>query len=83
MSRNIKNSAYRVQVDLLNTESGVAIEQGTLHVINNKLKVHLDGEIKELIILPQPPADGVFFLKAEDGEINWEPFNGENGGEEG
>jgi len=44
------NTAYIVQVDTLESESGVSIENGVLHVYDNKLKVHLNGAIQEVTI---------------------------------
>ena len=46
----ILNTSYKVQVDLLESESNINIENGTLHVIDNKLKVHLNDEIKNITI---------------------------------
>ena len=42
------NTAYKVNCDTLETESGKTIENGTLHVYDNRLKVHLNNEIKEV-----------------------------------
>lgn len=75
MSRTIQNTTYAVQVDVVNSESGLVVEQGTLHVINNKLKVHLNNEIKEIVIIPPAPAEGNFYLKSVDGVIEWEAEN--------
>jgi hypothetical protein len=74
MSRTINNTAYAVQTDVVSTESGLAIEEGTLHTIGGKLKVHLGGQIKEIVIIPAAPAEGTFYLKSVDGEIEWEEF---------
>lgn len=46
----ILNTSYKVQADLLESESNINIENGTLHVIDNKLKVHLNDEIKTIQI---------------------------------
>ena len=46
---NILNTAYAVTVDTLATENGVTIENGVLHVYNDRLKVHLHNEIHEII----------------------------------
>ena len=70
--RTIQNTTYAVQVDVVQTESGLTVEQGTLHVIDNKLKVHLNNEIKTVVLIPEPPADGVAYLKSDDGVISWE-----------
>lgn len=45
---NVLNTAYKVVADVIESEENINIEQGTLHVIDDKLKVHLDGEIKEV-----------------------------------
>jgi len=44
----ILNTAYNVQTDILESESNISIENGTLHVYNDKLKVHLQNEIREI-----------------------------------
>jgi hypothetical protein len=75
MSRFIQNTTYAVQVDVVTTETGLVVEQGTLHVINNKLKVHLNNEIKEIVLIPAAPLEGNFYLKSEDGVISWEAEN--------
>jgi hypothetical protein len=74
MSRTINNTAYAVQTDIVLTESGLVIEEGTLHTIDGKLKAHLDGEIKEIVIIPAAPAEGIYYLKSVDGVIEWEEF---------
>ena len=45
---NVLNTAYKVVADVIESEENINIEQGTLHVIDDKLKVHLDGDIKEV-----------------------------------
>lgn len=45
---NVLNTAYKVVADVIESEENINIEQGTIHVIDNKLKVHLDGDIKEV-----------------------------------
>lgn len=45
---NVLNTAYKVVADVIESEENINIEQGTIHVIDDKLKVHLDGEIKEV-----------------------------------
>ena len=45
---NVLNTAYKVVADVIESEENINIEQGTLHVIDDKLKVHLEGEIKEV-----------------------------------
>ena len=45
----ILNTAYNVQTDILESESNISVENGTLHVYNDKLKVHLQNEIREVI----------------------------------
>ena len=42
----ILNTAYNVQTDILESESNISVENGTLHVYNDKLKVHLQNTIK-------------------------------------
>ena len=50
---NILNTAYAVTVDTLATENGVTIENGVLHVYNDKLKVHLHDEILNMALFIQ------------------------------
>lgn len=45
----ILNTAYNVQTDILESESNISVENGTLHVYNDKLKVHLQNEIREIV----------------------------------
>ena len=45
---NTLNTAYSVKVDTLETESGISIEDGTLHLYNGKLKLHSGGEIVDM-----------------------------------
>lgn len=47
---NTINTAYLVQADTLESESNVSIENGVLHVYDNKLKVHLNGAIQEITL---------------------------------
>jgi len=47
---NTINTAYAVQVDTLEAESNISVENGVLHVYDNKLKVHLNGAIQEVTI---------------------------------
>lgn len=46
---SVLNTAYEVRCDILESENNVSIENGTLHVYNNKLKVHLDNQIKTIV----------------------------------
>ena len=45
------NTAYRVVTDVVDTETGLTIEEGTLHTYNNELKAHLGGQI--VTVYPQ------------------------------
>jgi hypothetical protein len=45
----ILNTAYNVQTDILESESNISVENGTLHVYNDNLKVHLQNTIKEIV----------------------------------
>jgi hypothetical protein len=44
----INNATWKVQPDVLASESGIVKENGTIHYIDGKLKYHADGSIKEL-----------------------------------
>ena len=45
---NTLNTAYSVKVDTLETESGISIEDGTLHMYNGRLRLHSGDEIKDI-----------------------------------
>jgi hypothetical protein len=47
---NTINTAYEVQADTVESESGISIENGVFHVYDNKLKVHLNGAIQEVTL---------------------------------
>ena len=47
----VNNTAYKVQVDVVTTESGLTVEEGTLHVKDSKLKAHLGSAIEEVSIV--------------------------------
>jgi hypothetical protein len=44
----INNATWKVQPDVLSSETGIVKENGTIHYIDGKLKYHADGSIKEL-----------------------------------
>ena len=44
----INNANWRVQPDVITSESGIVKENGTIHYIDGKLKYHADGVIKEV-----------------------------------
>ncbi len=46
---NTLNTAYNVRCDILDSESNISVENGSMHVYDNKLKVHLDDEIKTVV----------------------------------
>ena len=37
---NTLNTAYNVRCDVLDSESNISVENGSMHVYDNKLKVH-------------------------------------------
>ena len=47
-TQTINNATWRVQPDVITSESGIVKENGTIHYIDGKLKYHADGSIKEL-----------------------------------
>ena len=47
-TQTINNATWKVQPDVLSSESGIVIENGTIHYIDGKLKYHSDGSIKEV-----------------------------------
>ena len=44
----INNATWKVQPDVITSESGIVKENGTIHYIDGKLKYHVDGSIKEV-----------------------------------
>ena len=44
----INNATWKVQPDVLTSESGIVKENGTIHYIGGKLKYHADGDIKDV-----------------------------------
>ena len=46
---SVLNTSYQVRCDILESESNVSIENGTMHVYDNKLKVHLNNAIKTVV----------------------------------
>ena len=44
----INNATWKVQTDVLTSETGIVKENGTIHYIDGKLKYHVDGSIKEV-----------------------------------
>ena len=83
------NTAYKVQADLLESESNIKIENGTLHVLNNELKVHLNDEIKTIqtsnyqvftALLTQNGGDVPSYISEGDLTIGVTYIIGDNGG---
>ena len=51
MSRTINDTAYNLRADILTTENGINIEEGSIHVYNDELKAHLGGQV--VTVYPQ------------------------------
>ena len=47
-TQTINNATWKVQPDVITSESGIVKENGTIHYIDGKLKYHVDGSIKEV-----------------------------------
>jgi hypothetical protein len=47
-TQTINNATWKVQPDVLASESGIVKENGTIHYIDGKLKYHADGVIKDV-----------------------------------
>lgn len=43
-----KDTTYRVQTDIIENESEINIENGAMYLNDNKLKIHINNEIKEV-----------------------------------
>ena len=50
----INNATWKVQPDIITSESGIVKENGTIHYIGGKLKYHANGVIKELGLGTEP-----------------------------
>jgi len=44
-TQTISNATWKVQADVITSESGIVKENGTIHYINGKLKYHADGSV--------------------------------------
>ena len=47
-TQTINNATWRVQPDVITSESGIVKENGTIHYIGGKLKYHAEGDIKDV-----------------------------------
>lgn len=47
-TQTVNNATWKVQPDVLSSETGIVKENGTIHYIDGKLKYHADGSIKEV-----------------------------------
>lgn len=47
-TQTVNNATWKVQPDVLSSETGIVKENGTIHYIGGKLKYHSDGVIKEI-----------------------------------
>ena len=47
-TQTINNATWKVQPDVLTSETGIVKENGTIHYIGGKLKYHADGDIKDV-----------------------------------
>ena len=43
------NTSYNVRCDVLDNENNISVENGSIHIYDNKLKVHLNNEIKTVV----------------------------------
>jgi hypothetical protein len=47
-TQTINNATWKVQPDVLTSETGIVKENGTIHYIGGKLKYHAEGDIKDV-----------------------------------
>lgn len=47
-TQTVNNATWKVQPDVLSSETGIVKENGTIHYIDGKLKYHSNGVIKEV-----------------------------------
>lgn len=64
----IRNTAYKIKADIVDSENGLNVEEGALHVYNNELKVHLNGSIET--VSTGGSESPVILGKAVNGSVN-------------
>lgn len=47
-TQTVNNATWKVQPDVLTSETGIVKEEGTIHYYNGKLKYHANGVIKDV-----------------------------------
>jgi len=58
-TQTISNATYKVQTDLLTSESGIVIENGTIHLYDGDLKFHANGVINKVANASQLTVDSL------------------------
>jgi hypothetical protein len=58
-TQTISNATYKVQTDLLSSESGIVIENGTIHLYDGDLKFHANGVINKVANASQLTVDSL------------------------
>lgn len=62
-TQTVNNATWKVQPDVLSSETGIVKEDGTIHFHNGKLKYHANGVIKEVGVATDyaRPVSGVIY----------------------
>lgn len=71
-TQTINNATWRVQPDVLTSESGIVKENGTIHYINGKLKYHADGSVIPLGTVTDYATQALSYLDSIAGAIAYE-----------
>ena len=52
-TQTVSNATYKVQADILSSESGIVVENGTIHVYDGDLKFHANGVVNKVALASQ------------------------------
>ena len=58
-TQTVSNATYRVQADILSSESGIVVENGTIHVYDGDLKFHANGVVNKVANASQLTVDSL------------------------
>ena len=58
-TQTVSNATYKVQADILSSESGIVVENGTIHVYDGDLKFHANGAVNKVANASQLTVDSL------------------------
>ena len=58
-TQTVSNATYKVQTDILTSESGIVVENGTIHVYDGDLKFHANGAVNKVANASQLTVDSL------------------------